>query len=153
MRAYGANAPGRDGHEPPSGVAVLDTGEIKVLLGLNVGKGDHHGHGLTAGGRTVFDKGLPNSEPKLRAVFDKLTAKFGRVLVIVDQPASTGGLPLAVARDSGCEVAYVLGMAMRRIADLYPGGDAHVIADAARACPTPYGPWSWLTRPLPSSRC
>ncbi len=25
----------------------------------------------------MFDKQLPNSEPKLRAVFDKLTAKFG----------------------------------------------------------------------------
>lgn len=69
----------------------------------------------------MFDKSLPNSEPKLRAVFDKLTAKFGTVLVVVDQPASIGALPLAVARAAGCEVAYLPGLAMRRIAGLCPG--------------------------------
>lgn len=84
---------------------------------------------------------MPNSEPKLRAVFDKLAEKFGTVLVIVDQPASIGALPLAVARDAGCQVAYLPGLAMRRIADLYPGEaktdakDAAVIADAARTMP------------------
>ncbi len=92
-------------------------------------------------GKKVFDKQLPNSEPKLRAVFDKLTAKFGTVLVIVDQPASVGALPLTVARDADCKVAYLPGLAMRRIADLYPGEaktdakDAAVIADAARTMP------------------
>jgi hypothetical protein len=69
-------------------------------------------------GKKVFDKPIPNSEPKLRAVFDKLKAKFGTVLVIVDQPASIGALPLTVARDTDCEVAYLPGLAMRRIADL-----------------------------------
>lgn len=54
---------------------MFDTSDIAVFLGLDVGNGDHHGHGLTAAGKTVFDKRLPNSEPKLRAVFDKLTAK------------------------------------------------------------------------------
>ena len=84
---------------------------------------------------------MPNSGPKLRAVFDKLAAKFGTVLVIVDQPASIGALPLTVARDAGCKVAYLPGLSMRRIADLYPGEaktdarDAVVIADAARTMP------------------
>ena len=73
-------------------------------------KSAHHGHGLTPAGKKVFDKQLPNSEPKLRAVFDKLTAKFGTVLVIVDQPASIGALPLTVARDAGCKVAYLPGL-------------------------------------------
>uniref|UniRef100_UPI0026180F81 IS110 family transposase n=1 Tax=uncultured Streptomyces sp. TaxID=174707 RepID=UPI0026180F81 len=56
-------------------------------------------------------------------------------------PASIGALPLAVARDAGCKVAYLPGLAMRRIADLYPGEaktdarDAAVIADAARTLP------------------
>ncbi|MGW2239015.1 IS110 family transposase [Streptomyces sp. NPDC001759] len=114
---------------------------VGVFLGLDVGKQTHHGHGLTPAGKTVFDKALPNSEPKLRAVFDKLKAKFGTVLVIVDQPASIGALPLTVARDAGCKVAYLPGLAMRRIADLYPGEaktdakDAAVIADAARTMP------------------
>lgn len=84
---------------------------------------------------------MPNSEPKLREVFAKLQAKHGTVLVIVDQVASIGALPLTVARDLGCHVAYLPGLTMRRIADLYPGEaktdakDAFVIADAARAMP------------------
>ena len=63
------------------------------------------------------------------------------MLVVVDQPASIGALPLAVARDLGCQVAYLPGLTMRRIADLYPGEaktdarDAFIIADAARAMP------------------
>src|SRR5690554_5641586 len=123
------------------GSTMFDTGDVGVFLGLDVGKTTHHGHGLTPAGKKVFDKPLPNSEPKLRAVFDKLTAKFGAVLVIVDQPASIGALPLTVARDAGCKVAYLPGLAMRRIADLYPGEaktdakDAAVIADAARTMP------------------
>lgn len=117
---------------------MFDTEDVGVFLGLDVGKTAHHGHGLTPAGKKVLDKQLPNSEPRLRAVFDKLAAKFGTVLVIVDQPASIGALPLTVARDAGCKVAYLPGLAMRRIADLYPGEaktdakDAAVIADAAR---------------------
>ncbi|MFC8834506.1 IS110 family transposase [Streptomyces griseoincarnatus] len=120
---------------------MISIDDVGVFLGLDVGKQTHHGHGLTPTGKTVFDKQLPNSEPKLRAVFDKLTAKFGTVLVVVDQPASIGALPLTVARDAGCQVAYLPGLAMRRIADLYPGEaktdakDAVVIADAARTMP------------------
>jgi transposase len=120
---------------------VIDIDETGVFLGLDVGKSNHHGHGLTPAGKRVFDKALPNGEPQLRAVFDKLKAKFGTVLVVVDQPASIGALPLTVARDAGCKVAYLPGLAMRRIADLYPGEaktdarDAAVIADAARTMP------------------
>jgi hypothetical protein len=77
--------------------------DVGVFLGLDVGKSAHHGHGVTPAGKKVFDKQLPNSEPKLRAVFDKLAAKFGTVLVIVDQPASIGALPLTVARYAGCK--------------------------------------------------
>ncbi|WP_107364773.1 transposase [Streptomyces agglomeratus] len=80
---------------------MLDTEGVGVFLGMDVGKTAHHGHGLTPAGKKVFDKPMPNSEPKLRAVFDKLKAKFGTVLVIVDQPASIGALPLTVARDAG----------------------------------------------------
>ncbi|MBY8847169.1 IS110 family transposase [Streptomyces sp. SP2-10] len=120
---------------------MIDIDETGVFLGLDVGKSNHHGHGLTPAGKRVFDKALPNGEPQLRAVFDKLKAKFGTVLVVVDQPASIGALPLTVARDTGCQVAYLPGLAMRRIADLYPGEaktdarDAAVIADAARTMP------------------
>lgn len=57
---------------------LVSTDGVGVFLGLDVGKQMHHGHGLTPARKTVFDKPLPNSEPKLRAVFDKLTAKFAR---------------------------------------------------------------------------
>jgi transposase len=79
-----------------------DPREVAVYLGLDVGKGEHHAIGLTPAGKKVHDRALPNSEPRLRALFDKLAAKHGRVLVIVDQPASIGALPLTVARDAGC---------------------------------------------------
>ncbi|GHH85412.1 hypothetical protein GCM10017771_18170 [Streptomyces capitiformicae] len=80
---------------------MFDTEDVGVFLGLDVGETTHHGHGLTPAGKKFLDKQLPNSEPKLRAVFDKLTAKFGIVLVIVDQPASIGALPLTVAQATG----------------------------------------------------
>lgn len=120
---------------------MIDTGDIDVFLGLDVGKGEHHATAVTRAGKKAFDKRLPNTEPKLRELFAKLQAKHGTVLVVVDQPASIGALPLAVARDTGCPVAYLPGLTMRRIADLYPGEaktdarDAFIIADAARAMP------------------
>jgi hypothetical protein len=111
-----------------------------VFLGLDVGKGEHHAVGLDPTGKRLHDAPLPNTEPKLRAMFDKL-ATHGPVLVVVDQPATIGALPVAVARACGHEVAYLPGLAMRRIADLYPGDaktdarDAYIIADAARTLP------------------
>jgi hypothetical protein len=83
---------------------------------------------------------LPNDEAALRRLFTEL-AKHGRPLVVADQPASIGALAIAVARSMGVEVGYPPGLAMRRIADLYPGEgktdarDAFVIADAARTLP------------------
>ncbi|MCD9166301.1 IS110 family transposase, partial [Streptomyces albireticuli] len=84
---------------------MFDIEGVEVFLGMDVGKAAHHGHGLTPAGKKAFDKRLPNSEPKLRELFTKLQAKHGTVLVVVDQPASIGALPLAVARDAGCRVA------------------------------------------------
>ncbi|MEV4758932.1 IS110 family transposase [Micromonospora sp. NPDC049559] len=115
-------------------------GDYQVYLGLDVGKGDHHAVGLAPDGKRLHDGPLPNSEARLRALFDKL-ARHGTLLVVVDQPASIGALPVAVARACGHQVAYLPGLAMRRIADLHPGTaktdarDAFVIADAARTLP------------------
>ncbi|GAA4263888.1 hypothetical protein GCM10022255_112510 [Dactylosporangium darangshiense] len=59
----------------------------------------------------------------------------------VDPAASIGALPVAVGRACGHAVAYLPGLATRRIADLHPATaktdarDAHVIADAARTLP------------------
>ncbi|MEU6259750.1 IS110 family transposase [Streptomyces sp. NPDC047043] len=117
-----------------------DFTSIDVFCALDVGKSEHHGTALLRDGRTTFDKPLPNGEPALRQLFARLQRK-GKVLVVVDQPASIGTLAVTVARASGCEVAYLPGLSMRRLADLHPGSgktdarDAYVIADAARTLP------------------
>lgn len=91
-------------------------------------------------------------------MFAKLQAKHGAVLVVVDQPASIGAQPLAVARDMGRLVAYLPELTMRRIADLHPGEaetdtkDAFIIADATRAMPPRCGRSTAGTRPSPSWR-
>ncbi|MEQ3552821.1 IS110 family transposase [Pseudonocardia nematodicida] len=121
-----------DPDQHPSGFAVF--------CGLDVGKSEHHACAVDATGKRVHDKALPNDETALRTVLHELTA-HGPVLMVVDQPASIGALAIAVARDLGIAVAYLPGLAMRRIADLHPGQaktdarDAHVIAEAARTMP------------------
>jgi len=111
-----------------------------VFCGLDVGKSDHHACALAPDGTRLHDKALPNDETSLREVFGRLAA-LGPVLVVVDQPASIGALSIAVARSMGLQVAYLPGLAMRRIADLHPGEGktdargAYVIADAARTLP------------------
>lgn len=67
----------------------------------------------------MFDKGLPQDQRRLEELFTKLQT-HGRVLVVVDQPNMIGALPIAVARSLEIEVAYLPGLAMRRIADLIP---------------------------------
>ncbi len=113
---------------------------VEVFCGVDVGKGRHHVCALTAAGAKLLDRGVANDERALREVLGGL-AEYGRVLVVVDQVSGIAALPLAVARDLGLEVAYLPGLTMRRLADLYPGRDktdardAFVIADAARTLP------------------
>lgn len=114
--------------------------EPTVFIGLDVGKSEHHCTALNAAGKRLVDHPLPNDEAALRALFARL-AEQGQVVVVVDQPASIGALPVAVAQAMGLDTAYLPGLAMRRIADLHPGSaktdarDAFVIADAARTLP------------------
>lgn len=118
----------------------IPTTGYAVFCGLDVGKSEHHACALDPAGRRLHDRPLPNDETALTEMFTRLT-EHGPVLAIVDQPASIGALSIAVARSLGIEVAYLPGLAMRRIADLHPGEgktdarDAYVIADAARTMP------------------
>ncbi len=111
-----------------------------VFCGLDVGKSAHHAVALDPAGARLHDAALPQDEARLGQLFTGLQA-HGPVLVVVDQPATIGALPVAVARAVGCQVAYLPGLAMRRIADLHPGSaktdarDAYVIAEAARTMP------------------
>lgn len=113
---------------------------IAVFVGLDVGKSNHHAYAVDVNGKKLLDKPLPNDEEKLREILAPLSKK-GRVLVVVDQPATIGALPVAVAVAAGVEVAYLPGLTMRRVADLFPGEaktdarDAKIIAETARTMP------------------
>lgn len=119
---------------------AVETSGIAVWCGVDVGKEEHHACALDAAGNRLFDKALPQDEARLREVFTQL-ARYGRVLMIVDQPNTIGALPVAVARDAGCEVAYLPGLAMRKAAQLLPGDsktdarDAFVIATTTLKMP------------------
>jgi transposase len=119
------------------GMTVTD---YDVYCGLDVGKQAHHAVALNRNGKRLHDAPLAQDETKLRALLDKL-GRHGRVLVVVDQPATIGALPVTVARAAGVQVSYLPGLAMRRIADLHPGNaktdarDAYIIAEAARTMP------------------
>ena len=116
------------------------TTDIDIFLGLDVGKTDHWACAVTQDGTTIWNRTLPNDETKLTKVYQELSAK-GLVLVVVDQPATIGALAVAVAQHLGIAVAYLPGLSMRSIADMYPGTaktdekDAFIIADAARVMP------------------
>jgi len=97
----------------------MDTAH-EVYCGLHVSKCEHHAAALNGAGEGVFDNHLPRDEARLRELFTGLQ-QHDRVLVIVDQPNTIGALPIAVAPDCGCTVAYLPGLAMRKAADLYPG--------------------------------
>jgi transposase len=113
---------------------------VAVFIGVDVGKGEHHAVALDRSGKRLLDKALPNDEEKLRVLITGLKA-YGEILLVVDQPATIGALPITVARAAGIQVAYLPGLAMRRIADLHAGEaktdarDAAIIAEAARSMP------------------
>lgn len=113
---------------------------IQIFVGIDVGKGAHHAVALDRKGKRLLDSALPNDEMRLRALIAGLK-EHGQILLVVDQPATIGALPVAVARAEGICVAYLPGLAMRRIADLHAGEaktdarDAYVIAEAARSMP------------------
>lgn len=113
---------------------------VDVFIGVDVGKSIHHAVALSRDGRTLYDKALPNDEARLRDVIGQLK-QHGQVLLVVDQPATIGALPVAVAQTEGVLVGYLPGLSMRRIADLHQGEaktdakDAAVIAQAARSLP------------------
>ena len=119
---------------------IANYDQVDVFVGLDVGKGEHHAVALDRTGKKLYDRALPNDERRLRAVLTDLQ-KHGIVLLIVDQPATIGALPIAVAQAAGALVGYLPGLAMRRIADLHPGEaktdarDAAIIAETARTMP------------------
>ena len=133
--------------------------DVDVFVGVDVGKGEHHAVAIDRRGKRLFDRALPNDEARLRQLIGELK-EHGRVLFVVDQPATIGALPIAVAHAEGVLVGYLPGLAMRRIADLHAGrgedrragrGD-HRRRPPGR-CRTRCGRCSWPTSRSPSCRC
>ena len=118
----------------------MQPADIGVWLGLDVGKSSHNACALDHDGNTILDTPVDQDEKQLRRTIAKLQRR-GTVLVIVDQPNTIGPLPLTVARDMGARTAYLPGGAMRKAAQLLPGGsktdrrDARVIASTALRMP------------------
>lgn len=110
--------------------AIEHDDAIDVFIGVDVGKGEHHAVALDRSGKRLFDKALPNDEGRLRELISELK-KHGRLLLVVDQPSTIGALPVTVARSEGILVAYLPGLAMRRIADLHAGEAKTDARDAA----------------------
>lgn len=74
------------------------------------------------------------------SVLPQLT-EHGPALLVVDQPATIGALPVPVAQAAGVLVGYLPGLTMRSVADRHPGEakidarDAFIIAETARTMP------------------
>ncbi|GAA2037919.1 IS110-like element ISSfl4 family transposase [Yaniella flava] len=123
-------------------MTAFNLDQYAVCIGLDVGKSAHHATALTTDGTKVFDKPLPNTEAKLQHIITDLVREYGPALLVVDQPATIGALPVAVAQAlDQVEVAYLPGLTMRRVADLHAGNaktdarDAYIIAETARTMP------------------
>ena len=124
----------------PGVVKILEQESIAVFHGLDVGETGHHAVALSRAGKKLYDKALPQDATKIRDILTKL-ADHGKVLVVVDQPATIGALPVAVAQAHGAAVGVSAGVgdAQNRRSASGPGKtdarDAAIIAEAARSMP------------------
>ncbi|BAS16653.1 insertion element IS110 uncharacterized 43.6 kDa protein [Arthrobacter sp. Hiyo8] len=69
---------------------------IDVFIRLDVGKGEHHAVAVDRASKKLYDNALPNDGARLREVLASLN-RHGSILLVVDQPATIGALPVAVA--------------------------------------------------------
>lgn len=96
--------------------------------------------------------------PGTTAVMADVNCLFcrGTPLLVVDQPASIGALPIVVARAEGIAVAHLPGLAMRRNADVHAGEaktdarDAAIIAEAVRSMSPHCALCGWRTTRSPN---
>ncbi|WP_070858538.1 transposase [Corynebacterium sp. HMSC061H03] len=93
---------------------------IDIFLGLDIRKSNYQTCTLDREGNKVFDKPLPQLKSELAALFNDFQDR-GAALTTAHQPKTINALPIAVARDCNCEIAYLLGLALRKAADLHPG--------------------------------
>ncbi|WP_420611877.1 IS110 family transposase [Candidatus Spongiisocius sp.] len=107
-----------------------------VFVGIDIAKGNHYACAVSASGKALFARAVPNDESAIRRMIDD-AGDHGRPALVVDMTSSAAVLALTVAAEMTIPVAYVTGLAMRRAADLYAGAaktdpkDAQVLADYA----------------------
>ena len=114
---------------------------MAVFCGLDVGKAEHHAVALDPDGERLVDRPLRQRRDRRCGRCSPRWAAHGPVVVVVDQPASIGALPVAVAQAMGIDTRLPAGAGdapYRRPApgqgqDRRPG--RFVIADAARTMP------------------
>jgi transposase len=111
--------------------------EIDVFVGIDMAKQDHYAQAISRDGTELFKRPVLNDQATIEQLLSD-AAVHGRIVVVVDQPASGAQLLLSLAAQHQVPVAYVTGLQMRRAADLYAGSaktdpiDAFVLADFAR---------------------
>ncbi|MEU2244895.1 transposase [Streptomyces sp. NPDC018338] len=114
---------------------MIDTGDIDVFLGLDVGKGEYQATAVTPAGKKAFDKRLPNTEPKLRELFAKLKAEHRTVLVVVAWTGTTAGAALGVTTLAlATAAALATNWPLLAFAGTLAAASHAVVAASARAC-------------------
>ncbi len=112
----------------------------RIWVGIDSGKGHHHGLALDADGKTLLSRRVANDEPELmKLIGDALDLADGRVVTwAIDMAGGEPALLLALLVNHGQEVLYMPGRLVNRASDGYRGEgktdarDAYVIADQAR---------------------
>lgn len=61
----------------------MEIEDIKVFIGIDVGKAEHWTTALDRNGERLLDKALPNDEAHLREIYEHL-GKSSTVLFVVD---------------------------------------------------------------------
>jgi transposase len=112
----------------------------RIWVGIDSGKGHHHGLAMDADGKTLLSRRVPNDEPDLlKLIGDVLDLADGeQVTWAIDMTGGEPALFLALLVSHGQEVLYIPGRLVNRASDGYRGEgktdarDAYVIADQAR---------------------
>src|SRR6185437_7504521 len=107
IRNVAAETCDREATVDEDGAVMIENHEsVDVFLGVDVGKSAHHAVALGRDGSVLLDRPLPNDEGELREIIRGLR-QAGTVLLVVDQPATIGALPVAVAQAEEILVGYL----------------------------------------------
>jgi len=85
----------------------------EVVIGVDVGKHTHHACGFDVEGQRLLDQEVAASETAMREVFES-AGGHGEVLVGINHLHSIGVLAVTLVQSIGLDVAYLLGLSVRR---------------------------------------